>query len=53
MKESRFDCRKLGNTFGLGIDLTRDDYCEYRWWECEIHITLGAYYLTFVLRKYV
>lgn len=44
--EKRFDYFKLSRTFGLGLDLTRDDFNEYRWWECEIHITLGPYYLT-------
>jgi len=44
--EKRFDYFKLSRTFGFGLDITRDEFNEYRWWECEIHITLGAYYLT-------
>ena len=42
----RFDYFKLSRTVGFGLDFARDEFNEYRWWECEIHITLGSYYLT-------
>ena len=51
MKEKRFTYIKLANMFGFGIDLSRLNYYEYRWWECELHITLGAYYLTWEIKK--
>lgn len=51
MREKHFSYFKLAKTFGLGIDVARDDYWEYRWWECELHITLGAYYLTWKIKK--
>jgi hypothetical protein len=51
MKEKHFKYFRLANSFGLGIDVSRDDYWEYRWWECELHLTLGVYYLTWYIKK--
>ena len=49
----RFEHFKLKGSCGLGIDISRDDYWEYAWWECEIHITLGRHYLTVRINRHV
>jgi hypothetical protein len=51
MIEKRFSYIKLEHMFGFSIDLARLNYYEYRWWEFELHITLGAYYLTWEIKK--
>jgi hypothetical protein len=51
MNEKRFTYIKLENMFGFGLDLARLNYYEYRWWECELQITLGHYYFTFEIKK--
>jgi hypothetical protein len=51
MKEKRFTFIKLEHMIGFGIDLSRLHYYEYRWWECELHITLGSYYWTWEIKK--
>ena len=48
----RFDVMKL-DSFGFGIDFSRDDFWEYRWWECELHLTFGRYYFTIRIKRYV
>jgi hypothetical protein len=49
----RFEYFKLKGSFGLGIDIARDDFWEYAWWECELHLTLGRYYLTVRINRHV
>jgi hypothetical protein len=53
IKLKRFEYFKLKGSFGLGVDIARDDFWEYDWWECEIHITLGRYYLTVRINRHV
>jgi len=32
--------------FGLGIELSRTDYNEYKWWEFELRLTFVVWYIT-------
>ena len=52
-KLKRFSHMLLEGVGGLGIDFTRIDFYEYRWWECEIHIILGRHYFTIRINQYV
>ena len=44
---------KLSGMFGLGIDFARDDFWEYKWWEFEVHLTLGKFYVTVRINSHV
>ena len=44
----RIDRITLSNVIGLGIELARDDFNEYKWWEFEIHLTIIKWY--FIVR---
>ena len=49
----RIDHIVLEDMWGIGIEVARNDFWEYRWWECELHITLGKYYITVRIKRYV
>jgi hypothetical protein len=49
----RIDHIVLEDMWGIGIEVARNDFWEYRWWECELHITLGKYYITVRINSHV
>jgi hypothetical protein len=53
MPMRRISCITLSNTFGIGIDLARDDFNEYKWWEFEIHLTIIKWYIIVRINSHV
>ena len=49
MFKRKVKIRKLEGSIGLGFDLARNYLRNYKWWECEIHATLGNKYITIYL----
>ena len=41
-KLKRIDHIVLEDMWGIGVEVARNDFWEYSWWECELHITLAA-----------
>lgn len=50
---SRFSCFTLKGMRGFGIDLARDDFWEYQWWEFELHLTFYKWHMTVRINQYV
>ena len=50
---SRFTFMTLDRMWGIAIDIARDDFTEYAWWEFELHLTFYKWHMTVRINKHV